>query len=204
VITPLLVATIQRLPQRTIESILPKPGTELPRVTFKVPLGPSNTTDPPTTSRTVQPGMVVGRVSGVGAGLGPGRVFARCCAAASGGPAAARFCRATFETGFVGLGGAGVTTFRVPVVLGVTSLLFAGRKVSCSEPRLGAEELLKSLCEGDEEKKRYGLNPPSHAKPSTARRTPVVSMRRKRRSSPRLPVPIWRSLSEAAGTVIPI
>ena|SRR5215831_4051996 len=102
VIRPLLVATIQRLPQRTIESILPKPGTELPRVTFKVPLGPSNTTEPPTTSRTVQPGIVVGRASGVSAGLASGRVFARCWAAASGGPAEVRFCRATFKTGFVG------------------------------------------------------------------------------------------------------
>jgi hypothetical protein len=78
VIRPLLVATIQRLPQRTIESIFPKPGTMFPRVTFTGPLGPSKMTVPPITSRTVQPGMVVGRVSGVGAGLGSGRAFARC------------------------------------------------------------------------------------------------------------------------------
>src|SRR5215475_589318 len=84
VIRPLLVATIQRLPQRTIESILPKPGTVAPRVTFRVPLDPSKKAAPPTTSRTVQPGTVVGRVSGVGTGLGPGKIFVFCGAAASG------------------------------------------------------------------------------------------------------------------------
>ena len=99
-IRPRLVATIQRLPQRTIESILPKPGAALPRVTFKVPLGPSKTAVPPTTSRTAQPGMVVGRVSGVGAGLSP--VFAFCCAAACGAPAEASVRRATFKTEFAG------------------------------------------------------------------------------------------------------
>ena len=72
----------------------------------------------------------------------------------------------------------------MPVVLGVTSLLVAGCEISCSEPRLGAEEPVKILCEGDGEKKRYGLNPQSHAKPSVARRTPVVSMRRKRDRHP--------------------
>src|SRR5215475_3151565 len=102
VIRPLLVATIQRLPQRTIESILPKPGTVLPRVTFRVPLGPSRTAVPPTTSWTFQPGMVVGRFSGVGTGFGPGKFFDFCGAAAPGGPAAARFSRATFAAGFVG------------------------------------------------------------------------------------------------------
>ena len=65
----LLVATIQRLPQSTIESTLPNPGTASPRVTFKMPWGPSKTAAPPTTSRTVQPGTVVGRVSGVGVAL---------------------------------------------------------------------------------------------------------------------------------------
>ena len=68
-IRPLLVATIQRLPQSTIESTLPNPGTASPRVTFKMPWGPSKTAAPPTTSRTVEPGTVVGRVSGVGVAL---------------------------------------------------------------------------------------------------------------------------------------
>jgi hypothetical protein len=54
-IRPLLVATIQRLPQRTIESIFPKPGTMFPRVTFTGPLGPSKITVPPITSETSSP-----------------------------------------------------------------------------------------------------------------------------------------------------
>src|SRR5437867_4395049 len=63
-INPLAVATIQRLPQRTIESIRPTPGTESPRVTVQTPSGPSRIAVPPRTSRTVQPSMVVGLVSG--------------------------------------------------------------------------------------------------------------------------------------------
>ena len=65
-IKPLLVATTRRLPQRTIESTLPTPGTVCPGITFQTPLGPSNTAVPLTTSRSVQPSIVVGRVSGVG------------------------------------------------------------------------------------------------------------------------------------------
>ena len=67
---PLLVATIQRLPQRTIESTFPNPGTVSPLVARHCPLGPSKTAVPPTTSRTVQPSMVLGFVSGAGACLG--------------------------------------------------------------------------------------------------------------------------------------
>src|SRR5262245_32278826 len=76
-IRPLLVATIQRLPQRTIESIRPTPGTVSPRAARHTPSGPSSTTVPPTTSRTVQPSIVVGRVSGTAAGLGDIRVRSR-------------------------------------------------------------------------------------------------------------------------------
>jgi hypothetical protein len=65
-IKPLLVATIKRLPQRTIESTLPTPGTVCPGVTFQTPFGPSMTAVPSTTSRSVQPSIVVGLVSGVG------------------------------------------------------------------------------------------------------------------------------------------
>jgi hypothetical protein len=65
-IKPLLVATTKRLPQRTIESTLPTPGTVCPSVTFQTPLGPSNTAVPLTTSRSVQPSIVSGLVSGVG------------------------------------------------------------------------------------------------------------------------------------------
>jgi hypothetical protein len=66
-ISPLLVATIRRLPHRKIETTLPTPGTVSPRVTRNVPLGPSNTAVPFITSRSVQPSMVVGLVSGTGA-----------------------------------------------------------------------------------------------------------------------------------------
>src|SRR5215471_17159516 len=65
-ISPLLVATMKRLPQRTIESTLPTLGTVCPGITLQMPFGPSNTAVPLVTSRSVQPGMVVGLVSGVG------------------------------------------------------------------------------------------------------------------------------------------
>jgi hypothetical protein len=67
---PLLVATIQWLPQRTIESTFPNPGTVSPLVARHCPPGPSKTAVPPTTSRTVQPSIVPGLVSGTGVGLG--------------------------------------------------------------------------------------------------------------------------------------
>lgn len=63
-INPPAVATIQRLPQRTIESMRPTPGTVSPRVTVQTPSGPSRIAVAPRTSRTVQPSMVVGLVSG--------------------------------------------------------------------------------------------------------------------------------------------
>jgi hypothetical protein len=69
-IKPLAVATIQRLPQRTIESIRPMPGTVSPRVAIRIPSGPPRTAVPPRTSRTVQPSIVVGLVSGAGV-IGP-------------------------------------------------------------------------------------------------------------------------------------
>src|SRR5271166_3227337 len=69
VIRPLLVATTQRSPQRTIESIVPTPGTVSPRTTSQMPLGPTKTALPSTTSRTVQPSIVVGLVSGTALGL---------------------------------------------------------------------------------------------------------------------------------------
>jgi hypothetical protein len=68
-IRPLVVATTKRLPQRTIESTLPTPGTVCPGVTFQTPFGPSITATPFTTSRSVQPSIVVGLVSGVGVGF---------------------------------------------------------------------------------------------------------------------------------------
>ena len=75
---PLLVTTIQRLPQRTIDSTLPTRGTVSPRIALQTPSGPSKTAVAPETSRTVQPSMVSGLVSGNGIGLGLGRVLGRC------------------------------------------------------------------------------------------------------------------------------
>ena len=63
-INPVAVATIHRLPQRTMESIRPTPGTVSPRAAIQTPSGPSSTAVPPRTSRTVQPSMVAGFVSG--------------------------------------------------------------------------------------------------------------------------------------------
>src|ERR1700746_675131 len=64
---------MKRLPQRTIESTLPTPGTVCPGVTFQAPFGPSITAVPLTTSRSIQPSIVVGLVSGVGVSLARGR-----------------------------------------------------------------------------------------------------------------------------------
>ena len=72
-IKPLLVATTKRLPQRTMESTLPIPGTVCPGFTFQTPFGPSITAVPLTTSCSIQPSMVVGLVSGVGVGFARGR-----------------------------------------------------------------------------------------------------------------------------------
>ena len=72
-IRPLLVATIHRLPHRTIDSTRPTPGTVSPRFTRQMPFGPSKTAVPSMTSRSIQPPMVVGLVSGNGVG------FAREC-----------------------------------------------------------------------------------------------------------------------------
>ena len=49
-----------------MESTLPRSGTVSPRVTFEMPLGPCKTAVPLMTSRSVQPAMPVGFVSGVG------------------------------------------------------------------------------------------------------------------------------------------
>src|SRR5206468_3948350 len=65
-ISPFAVATIQRLPPRTMESMRPTPGTVSPRAAVRTPSGPSRTAVPPRTSRTVQPSIVVGLVSATG------------------------------------------------------------------------------------------------------------------------------------------
>jgi hypothetical protein len=66
---PPLVATIQRPPHRTIALTGPTPGTVSPRVPVQTPSGPSKIALPPTTSRTLQPSIVVGFVSGNDIGL---------------------------------------------------------------------------------------------------------------------------------------
>jgi hypothetical protein len=86
---PLLVATIQRLPQRTIESTLPSPGTVSPLVAFNIPLGPSKVAVPPTTSRTLQPSMVLGLVSGTGVSWGG---LLSCWVDTAGGASNVAFC----------------------------------------------------------------------------------------------------------------
>ena|SRR6476659_2860969 len=92
-IRPVLVATIRRLPHRKIETILPTPGTVSPRVTCQVlPLGPSNTAVPFITSRSVQPSMVAGLVSGTGAN------FTGACRARDAlGPIDVGWCSASFN-----------------------------------------------------------------------------------------------------------
>jgi hypothetical protein len=90
---PLLVATIQRLPQRTIEPISPTPGTVSPRFAVQIPPGPSKTAVPPTTSRTVQPSIVIGFVSGICVGLD--MIFAPCSTAVCADPEETAFTRAT-------------------------------------------------------------------------------------------------------------
>jgi hypothetical protein len=46
VINPDVVATIKRLPQSTMESMCPTPGTLSPGAAFQMPLGPSRVTVP--------------------------------------------------------------------------------------------------------------------------------------------------------------
>ena len=62
------VATIHHLPQRQDVLNLPEPGHLIPRLTFRMPFGPSKTAVPPITLRTVQPLMVAGLVSGTAMG----------------------------------------------------------------------------------------------------------------------------------------
>jgi hypothetical protein len=65
-IKPEVVETIQRPPHRTTESMRPTPGTVSPRITLRTPFGPCRIIASPRTSRTIQPSMVIGRVSGTG------------------------------------------------------------------------------------------------------------------------------------------
>ena len=89
------MTTIQRLPQRTIDSTLPTRGSVSPRIALQTPSGPSKTAVAPETSRTVQPSMVSGLVSGNGIGLG--RVFGRCPKSDAAGSDARALCCDTAE-----------------------------------------------------------------------------------------------------------
>src|ERR1041385_4423390 len=61
-----------------MESVRPIPGTMSPRAAVRTPSGPSRTTVPPRTSRTVQPAIVVGFVSGTAtSSRAGGAVFAK-------------------------------------------------------------------------------------------------------------------------------
>src|SRR5271166_6547021 len=81
-IRPLSVATIHHLPQRRMSSIFPSPDTLSPRLTFRMPFGPSKTAVPPITLRTVQPLMEAGLVSGTATGRAES--FARSTAVGAG------------------------------------------------------------------------------------------------------------------------
>src|SRR4051812_21530287 len=179
-IRPLLVATIQRLPQRTTDSTRPIPGTVSPCAARQTPPGPSSTAVPPTTSRIVQPSIVVGLVSGAGAGLG--RIFARswldpaamefvvvtslaaalaCCAARDG--SRARLAPA-----------AGPTAFTVVGALGVSSRSVLAPAQSLRLSRAQAES---ACCTGAAAgaKKNEGLAPPNHPTPSATTSAPPMS-----------------------------
>ena len=118
-IKPVLVATIQRLPQRTMESIFPTPGTTPPRVTLQIPFGPSKMAVPPITSRTVQPSIVVGLVSATAMGLV--ERFARSLVV---GPRVIVFCFVGKETAFVVWAPPLDASCARPVVLAVEMGLF--------------------------------------------------------------------------------
>jgi len=181
-IRPRVVATIQRLPQRTTDSIRPIPGTLSPWAALNAPVGPSSTTVPPTTSRMVQPSIVVGRVSGAGLG----RIFERSCVApaeialvvdTSLLTAALAYCAG--RAGSRGRCGAapGVASFTGIGALGAVArsalaLAQAGSLPgSCAHP----EELACGTGAAAGAKKKEGLAPPSHPTPSATTRAPVTS-----------------------------
>src|SRR4029079_11110621 len=174
-IRPLLVATIQRLPQRTTDSMRPIPGTVSPCAAGQTPPGPSSTAVPPTTSRIVQPSIVIGLVSGAGAGLG--RIFARswldpaamefvvvtsllaaalaCCAGRDG--SRARLAPA-----------AGLASFAVVGALGATSRSVLAPAQALSLRRARAQAESAACCTGAAAgaKKKEGLAPPNHPTPT--------------------------------------
>src|SRR5262249_48029191 len=174
-IRPLVVATIQRLPQRTIESIRPIPGTVSPCAARQAPLGPSSTTVPPTTSRIVQPSIVVGRVSATATGLA--------AAARRRGLRRGRREAGRAQWFFVGPAARGWGAARALVPAGQAARAGTGRLGGCARHRLpirlgGAGDLLTGLARttwstrlldgrrgrrGREETRRACASDPSHA-----------------------------------------
>ena len=171
-IRPLLVATFQRLPQRTIESIFPTPGTVSPRVAFHTPFGPSKTTVPPLTSRIVHPSIVVGLVSGTAAGLV--EPFVRSTDAGCGAPMAcfdsneSLVCAPRFEV-----------SCALPVAV---AIVFADEPCTANRSDLAAwggsaEELaLSTGSDAGLVLKESKLNPPTHPRKraSANDNTPVI------------------------------
>src|SRR5262249_15390146 len=98
---PLVVATIQRLPQRTIESIRPIPGTVSPCAARQAPLGPSSTTVPPTTRPSWTPTAPSGPADVRGPASGPA------AAPPLAGPPARRGAGVVVGQGFLGARGGG-------------------------------------------------------------------------------------------------
>jgi hypothetical protein len=161
----LLVATIQRLPQRTIESIFPTPGTVSPRTAFHTPFGPSKTAVPPLTSRIVHPSIVVGLVSGTGAGLV--EAFVRSTAGGCGAPVA---CFVS-EDSVVW-----VLSFEVSCMLVVAvATVFAGEPCTASRSDLavsgGSAEPSLTGNDAGLTVKKYEFNPSIHPKQRTSAST---------------------------------
>ena len=203
--SPRVVATIQRLPQRTMESTRPTPGTVSPVFARQTPSGPCKTAVPPTTSRTDQPSMVVGLVSGTGAvGLASdtdavdlGDAFARSFALADAGeegaygrlggtsllataPARCALPRAV-STGV----GAAAAILPVLPVLDVTSRSDLKAAHSASLPESEAQSATLSclidVVAGASARRRYDAHPPTHPSPSITRMAATSTAGRTRR-----------------------
>src|ERR1700716_2624715 len=160
-INPLAVATIQRLPQRTIESIRPMPGTVSPRAPVQMPSGPSRIAVAPRTSRTVQPSIVVGLVSGTATIVSRGA-----------SDAADRLIFA----GTIGAAREDAATAGLPVV---DAVLRTGPSVLLADfvSEAGIRREYVTFCVGcskaaSRSEKWYQLAPPVHPSPNTARNGP--------------------------------
>src|SRR6478672_7363742 len=166
-IKPFAVATIQRLPQRTIESIRPIPGTVSPRVTVQTPSGPSRIAVAPRTSRTVQPSIVVGLVSGTATIISRGGTEAPDGLVLGCTTAAAREDAAT----------TGVPS--EPVVAGALrtrpSVLAADFVSASGVRRKYVTFCVAGLKAASISEKRCQFAPPAHPSPNAATKAPAIS-----------------------------